>query len=121
MYLIEESIEALQKYFQRDPKLKDIEEELDCNGDSDTVDSAWQDYERCHPAMPPLMQYEIKTPVQLMEQLKKMWGDSSDLADEEFIKLFVVSAFRQTIKEAVDKEEIHKKSDVSLPAYIYNF
>lgn len=121
MYLIEESIMALQQYFQREPELKDIEEELNCNGDSSAMNSAWQDYEKCHPTISPVMQYGFKTPFQFIEELKKMWGNRLDLTDEEFVKLLVASAFRQTMEEVTVEEKITNTSDVSLPTYIYNF
>lgn len=121
MYLIEESIEALQEYLQRELELKDIEEELGCNRIFGAGDSAWQDFERFHPEMQPIMQYGIKTPVQFIEELKAIWEGNPDLANDEFVRQFVVSAFRQTIKETDADEGTNEKSDVSLPTYIYNF
>ncbi len=121
MYLIEESIEVLKKFFQNEWNVKEIEEALSDYKYSDSVSSTWKEYEECCSISSSMVQYEIKNPIELKEELQKMWKNDEDLNKEELINWFVVSAYRQTVTKTGHFKEEMKKTDINIPSYIYNF
>ena len=69
----------------------------------------------------PITTYEIKTPMQLIRKLNKLWEGHECLDDEEFIKTFVVGAYRQTLTVAHSVEGKKEQADITIPSFIYNF
>lgn len=119
MYLIEESIEALQKFFEQYPKREEIEEALIEDAKGLEESSTWINYENCRRLENTIMQYRVGTPVEFVQELKNLWTDYESLSDDEFIKMFVVSAFRQNIGS--EKKKGTEQTDITIPSFIYNF
>lgn len=121
MYLIEESIKELQAFFQREMGDVDRTDLLfNCKQD-DSLNSTWMEYRNCSSIISQVVQYNIESPIRLIEMLKEIWKDNDLINDEEFIRMFVVSAFRQTIRKSDINAEKKEQSNISIPSYIYNF
>lgn len=120
MYLIDESILDIQKFFQSEPTVEEITSNIGNVSAVINDNSMWSDYEACHPFISGIVEGENESPLALMEKLKEIWKDDQELGQNEFIRLFVVSAYRQTMNtEGIGgrKEQV----EIEIPSYIYNF
>lgn len=116
MYLINESLKELKQKIESMCDVSDgvYEDNID-------VKTTWHDYVKLECEKGAVERYDIGNPMELMERLRNLWIDDEGLTDDEFIKLFTVAAFRQTIETNSRCEEIPKEKQVSIPTYIYNF
>lgn len=121
MYLINESIDELKKFFQEEIEYAEIERRLQALEESEAVNSVWNEYQQCPTMGRTCMRYKIDTLNELVEILSDMWEDHNILGKDEFIKLFAASAFRQLITDVADKEVEEDVSDISISPFIYNF
>lgn len=86
MYLIDESIDEIKACFRERENFEGTDGGM-----------IWEDVSKCNFENAQFMQYNLDRPIDFIELLKKMWENVEILGDEELIRFFVASAFRQTI------------------------
>lgn len=121
MYLIDESVASLQEFWKTEPSVEEIRNGFEKREAFTDRSSMWMDYKKSCSEQSPVMQYKVENPQWLINELHKMWEDNKVLFEDDFIKLFVVSAYRQTMKACIVREEETAQSEASIPSYIYNF
>lgn len=121
MYLINESICELKNFFQEEVGIDEMGRRLSGTNNTAFSVSAWEDYEDCPSMNATCMKYRIDTPIELAELLRNLWSDQEMLRNEEFIRLFTVSAFRQLISGDILKECKEETFDINISPFVYNF